>query len=71
MQTHRMGTAFTPVAAAAGGRSEPGRLPDGVQQEPEDIKRRAGTLSAAFLIHGGAIAILIFIASLAPIIDET
>ena len=68
MQSHRMGGAFTPAAAAAGG-ANPDDFPMAFA-EPEDIKRRAGSLSAAFLIHGGAIAILVFIASLAPIIDE-
>jgi TonB family protein len=68
MKSHRMGAAFTPAAAAAGAAS-PDDFPMAFG-EPEDIKRRAGSLSAAFLVHGGAIAILVFIASLAPIIEE-
>jgi TonB family protein len=67
MQAHRMGAAFTPAAAAAGA-ANPDDFPM-TFSEPESAKRRAGTFSAAFLIHGGAIAILVFIASLAPIID--
>lgn len=68
MKSHRMGTAFTPAAVAAGGAN----VDDFPMMftEPEDIKRRAGSLSLAFLIHGGAIAILVLIASLAPVIDE-
>jgi len=68
MKSYRMGGAFTPAAAAAGG-ANPDDFPM-TFSEPEDIKRRAGSLSAAFLLHGGAIAILVFIASLTPIIDE-
>jgi hypothetical protein len=68
MKSHLVGAAFTPAAAGAGGVN-----PDDFPMEfaePESAKRRASSFSAAFLIHGGAIAILVFIASLAPIIEE-
>ena len=70
MQSLRMGAAFTPAAAAAAGGANPDDFPM-TFSEPESIKRRAGSLSVAFLIHGGAVAILVLIASLAPVIDET
>lgn len=37
--------------------------------EPDAGRRRAG-FSAAFLLHGGALALLVLIASLAPVIDD-
>ena len=37
--------------------------------EPESSSRKAG-FSAAFLLHGGALALLILFASLAPVIDD-
>jgi len=39
-------------------------------REPEGGRRRVGTFSLALLIHGGALLLLVFVASLAPIIDE-
>jgi TonB family protein len=68
MQTRRVGTAFT-LAAAGGLGADPADFPMEFW-EPEGNRRRVGSLSVAFFIHGGALAILIFIASLAPMINE-
>ena len=66
MQTRRVGAAF---ALAAGPIAAPEDFPVEFW-EPEGNRRRFGGLSAAIFFHGGALAILIFLASLAPMIDE-
>jgi len=67
MQTRRVGAAFTLAAAAAG------PAPEDFPMEfwaPEGNRGRIKGLSAALLLHGGALAILAILASLAPMIDE-
>jgi TonB family protein len=66
MQTRRIGPAFAGAAIAAAPEDFPLEF-----WEPEGNRRRAGSLSAALLLHGGALAILVFLASLAPMIDDT
>jgi len=66
MQTRRVGAAF---ALAAGPIVAPEDFPVEFW-EPEGNRRRLGGLSAAIFLHGGALAILIFLASLVPMIDE-
>jgi TonB family protein len=65
MHTRRIGPAFAGAAVAGA----PGDVPLEFW-EPEGGRRRFGSFSAAFLLHGGALAILVFLASLAPLIDE-
>ncbi|MFQ5415829.1 MAG: TonB family protein [Gaiellales bacterium] len=66
MQTRRIGSAFAAAGAALALEDCPV-----VFREPEGGKRGLGGLSVSFLIHGGAILLLLFVASLAPIIEET
>ena len=68
MQTRRVGAAFA-LAAAGGATAAPGDFPMEFP-EPEGNRRRLGSLSAALFIHGGALATLVFLASIAPMIDE-
>jgi len=65
LHSRRIGAAFT---QGAGPVAAPGDVPIEFY-EPEANSRKAG-FSAAFLMHGGALAILILFASLAPVIDE-
>ncbi len=41
-----------------------------VLHEPEGQRGKAGLYSVSLLIHGGALAVLIFLASLAPVIED-
>jgi hypothetical protein len=68
MRTRRVGAAFA-LAAAGGGTAAPEDFPMDFW-EPEGNRRRVGSLSAALFLHGGALAILVFLAGLAPMIDE-
>jgi hypothetical protein len=68
MRTRRVGAAF--ALAAAGGATAAAEDFPMEFREPEGNRRRVGSLSAAFFLHGGALAILVFIAGLAPMIDE-
>jgi TonB family protein len=68
MQTRRVGAAFA-LAAAGGATAAPEDFPMEFR-EPEGNRRRLGGLSAAIFFHGGALAILVFLASIAPMIDE-
>jgi TonB family protein len=65
MRTRRVGAAFALAAAASAPEDVPIEF-----WEPEGNRRRLGSLSAAIFLHGGALAILVFLASLAPMIDE-
>jgi hypothetical protein len=68
MRRRRVGAAFE-LAAAGGATAAPEDFPMEFR-EPEGNRRRVGSLSAAIFVHGGAIAILVFLASLAPMINE-
>ena len=68
MRTRRVGAAFA-LAAAGGVTAAPEDFPVEFR-EPEGSRRRVGSLSAAIFLHGGALAILVFLASIAPMIDE-
>lgn len=68
MQRHRVGAAFA-LAAAGGAIAAPEDFPMEFR-EPEGDSRRLGGLSAAIFFHGGALAFLVFLASIAPMIDE-
>jgi hypothetical protein len=68
MRTRRVGAAFA-LAAAGGAIAAPEDFPMEFW-EPEGSRRRLGSLTAAIFLHGGALAILVFLASLAPMIDE-
>jgi TonB family protein len=63
-----VGAAFA-LAAAGGAVAAPEDFPMEFR-EPEGNRRRLGSLSAALFFHGGALAILVFLASIAPMIDE-
>jgi len=68
MRTRRVGAAFA-LAAAGGVIPAPEDFPMEFW-EPEGKRRRLGSLTAAIFIHGGALAFLVLLASLAPMIDE-
>jgi len=68
MRTRKLGAAFD-LAAAGGGTANPEDFPMEFW-EPEDNRGRFKGLSAAVLLHGSALAILVFVASLAPMINE-
>lgn len=68
MQTRRVGPAFE-LAAAGGATAAPEDFPVELW-EPEGNRRRFGGLSVSFFLHGGALGILVFLASLAPMLDE-
>jgi TonB family protein len=70
MRTLRMGQAFALAASGASAEAVTGDFPMNFPEE-ESKRRRIASLSTAFLVHGGAIALLLFVASLAPVIEET
>jgi len=57
------------LVAAGGVHLDPDDFPMEFR-EPEGGRRRVGSFSAALLIHGGALLLLMFVASLAPMIEE-
>ena len=70
MRTQRIGRAFALAANGASAEVIAQNFPMAFPAE-EGKGRRVAGLSTAFLIHGGAILALLFVASLAPVIDET
>jgi TonB family protein len=68
MRTRKLGAAFE-LATAGGSTANPEDFPMEFW-EPEGNRGRVKSLSAAILLHGSALAILVFVASLAPMINE-
>lgn len=61
---HRVGLAFQPAPAGAG--ADGGEYPGVLDHDPEGGRRSWLAASLSFLVHGGAIALLLLLAALAP-----